>query len=266
MVNLVSGLVEVVVGLGSLGFILPLLHPFLLVIIMFSVSIDSILDFWQNQLWRKIELIESRQSEQRWELKWRLNAYFSRFLENGWVKQIFGIYQNRRFAWSKTNIKQQEMDKLFAMFRGISGNLLRATSIIIGGWLFLRGDIAIGTLVVIQPYIDRIRSQLKGLGQIFRNIVELRFELFRYDFLLHLKPKLDYTKITKPKFKTINSIKIQGLGFTYPEFYKEEKEYFKKMRKKLVGKKLSFWKQEKFNKEIDELEKMFAKSGTTKLF
>jgi ABC-type multidrug transport system fused ATPase/permease subunit len=86
MVNLVSGLVEVVVGLGSLGFILPLLHPFLLVIIMFSVSIDSILDFWQNQLWRKIELIESRQSEQRWELKWRLNAYFSRFLENGWVK------------------------------------------------------------------------------------------------------------------------------------------------------------------------------------
>lgn len=307
LISLAQKVVETIVGLVTLAFVLPLIHPYLLMLIFGSVALDSILDYFQNQIWRKYELLESRQQEQKLQLSWRINSYFNKLLENGWINQILATYRKRRASWIETSVAQGRSDQTFILFKNLSGLVLNIGSLVIAGWLFSTGQIPIGTFVVFQLYISRVKGQLQGLGEIFRWIFELRFELFRYDFLIHIKPKLDFTISNKPRFKNIESLTITNLNFKYPEFYKEEKEYFDQMKTRIIGvtkidkklenlpeksnlpleqknqklnifsrafnylknkishQSLSVWRRKNLEKELAELEKMFATAGDNKI-
>ena len=227
--------IETAVGISTLIFIIPLIHPLLILLIVLSVLFDSILDYFQNQSWRSFELLESRQREQKNELSRRIIFYFNKLLENGWIYQITDSFKIRRSVWMKTDFSQKYNDQVFSLFRNFSSSFLRMGTYLVAGWLFLDGQIAIGTLVIFELYIAQIKNQTKSFGDIFRNLVQLRFELFRYDFLIHIKPKLDYTITNKPDFKTIQSIKISNLSFQYPKFFAEEKEYLDKMKQRIAG-------------------------------
>lgn len=235
IISLAQKLVETSIGLVTLAFVLPLIHPILVVLIFSSVILDGILDYFQNQIWRKYELLESREREQKFQLSWRITSYFNKLLENGWIQQILTTYRIRRSKWIETSVAQGKSDQLFILFKSFSGLALNLASLIIAGYLFSTGQIPIGTFVVFELYISRVRGQLQGIGEIFRWIFELRFELFRYDFLIHIQPKLDFKIQDKPKFKTIDNLTISKLNFTYPEFYKEEKEYFNQMKSRILG-------------------------------
>lgn len=235
LISLAQKVVETAIGLVTLAFVLPLIHPYLLILIFSSVALDSLLDYFQNQIWRKYELLESRQSIAKQQLSWRISSSFNKLLENGWIGQILATYRQRRASWIETSVAQGGSDQTFILFKNFSSLALNIGSLVIAGWLFSTGQIPIGTFVVFELYISRVRGQLQGVGDIFRWIFELRFELFRYDFLIHIKPKLDLKINTKPKFETIDSLTISGLNFTYPEFYKEEKEYFNQMKSRIIG-------------------------------
>ena len=234
-VKLAQSSIETVVGTVTLIFVIPYIHPLLSVLILASVLLDSALDFWQNQNWRKYELLQSRQAEEKNGLNWRIIWYFNKLLENGWILQILESYKLRRAKWMKTSFSQGYNDQVFGLFRDFSTTILRVGSLLVAAWLFLNGHIAIGTLVVFQLYISQIKSQLQSFGNIFRNLFELRFELFRYDFLIHIQPKLDYTVSEKPDLSNLKSVEITNLTFTYPKFFEDEKEYLKQMKIRIGG-------------------------------
>lgn len=301
LINLAQKLVESVAAFGALIFILPLIHPYLLGLIALSVMADSLVDYLQNQNWRKYELVESRQDEQRRELEWRMNTYFNKLLANGWIGQIVKTYTERRAKWMETSYQQNRSDQFFGLLKTFTNVGLNLASFATAGWLFGNNLIAIGTFAVFWLYISRIKDQLQSLSQIFRLIFELRFEFFRYDFLLHIKPKLDLTVQDKPKLKSIDEISLQNLNFTYPKFYEEEKAYFAKMKQRIGGatkfddpikkpikqtkkgllgsfqklynwlqnklshQSLSVWRRKNLLKEMEELEKMFAKTEANKV-
>lgn len=235
LILLAQKLVETVIGLATLAFVLPFIHPYLVILIFASVALDSLLDYIQNQAWRKYELLESRQNQQKLQLSWRINSSFNKLLENGWIGQILATYRQRRSNWIETSVAQGKSDQLFILIKSFSNLSLNIGSLVIAGWLFSTGQIPIGTFVVFELYISRVRGQLQGIGEIFRWIFELRFEFFRYDFLIHIKPKLDLKINKKPEFKSIDSLTVSNLNFTYPEFYVEEKEYFNQMKSRILG-------------------------------
>jgi len=235
LISLAQKVVETVIGLATLAFVLPLIHPYLLILIFSSVALDGLLDYLQNQIWRKYELVESRQNLAKQQLSWRINSEFNKLLENGWIGQILATYRQRRASWIKTSVAQGSNDQTFILFKNLSSLALNIGSLAIAGWLFSTGQIPIGTFVVFELYISRVRGQLQGLGDIFRWIFELRFELFRYDFLIHIQPKLDLTTSNKPQFESIDSLTVSKLNFTYPEFFKEEKDYFNQMKSRIMG-------------------------------
>jgi ABC-type multidrug transport system fused ATPase/permease subunit len=235
MLQIGQDTIQTIVGVTTLIFIIPLIHPFLVILIIISVLVDTILDYYQNQSWRSYELLESRQSSQKNELNWRIIWHFNRLLENGWIGQILDSYKGRRKKWLKTAFAQKYNDQVFALFRNFSTSLLRVGTLFIAGWLFLNGKIEIGTLVVFELYITQIKNQMQSFGNIFRNLIELRFELFRYDFLIHIKPKLDYSITNKPVFNGIKTLTISNINFSYPKFYEDEKAYLKEMKERISG-------------------------------
>ncbi len=235
MLQIGQDTVQTIVGVATLIFIIPLIHPLLIILIVISVLADSVLDYFQNQSWRSYELLESRQSSQKSELNWRIIWHFNKLLENGWIGQILDSYRQRRGKWMKTAFAQKYNDQVFSLFINFSTSLLRVGTLFIAGWLFLNGQIEIGTLVVFELYITQIKNQMQSFGNIFRNLIELRFELFRYDFLIHIQPKLDYTISEKPVFKEIDNLVISNLNFTYPKFYEEEQAYLQQMKQRITG-------------------------------
>jgi ABC-type multidrug transport system fused ATPase/permease subunit len=287
---------ESVFGLGALALVLPFIHPYLLVIITFSVIFDMVLDFLQNRSWRQFELLESRQSEQRNELKWRIIWYFNQIISSNWFKQINKTYQKRRQTLFVTQFNQGQIDRIFSFIKDISSVLTLTLASGVAGWLFLNGKIEIGTLVVFSSYFERLRNQIKTVGDLFRNLFELRFELFRFDFLLHIKPKLDYSNIKIFKNEQIESLQIKDLDFSYPQFFEEETEYLKEMQKRvgileqidnkektqklensnflvkiwnvlknrLAHQSMSVFNRQSLQKEFQELEQMFKKSQQNK--
>jgi ABC-type bacteriocin/lantibiotic exporter with double-glycine peptidase domain len=192
-----------------------------------------LLDLLQNNAWRRFELVETRKNDVRSEIRWRLIWYFNRILNNGWIEQLYNNYKIRRTDWFDLKYKQNNLDRIYELAKNLLNNSLQAVSSMTAAWLVLQKVIQIGTFVVFDLYVSRIKGFLQNIGTIFRTVVELRFELFRIDFLLNIKPKLDYTDIQKFEVKTIEKIELKNLNFTYPKFFTEEIEYFKQMQQRL---------------------------------
>ena len=52
MLQIGQDTIQTIVGVTTLIFIIPLIHPFLVILIIISVLVDTILDYYQNQSWR----------------------------------------------------------------------------------------------------------------------------------------------------------------------------------------------------------------------
>lgn len=118
-VKLAQSSIETVVGTVTLIFVIPYIHPLLSVLIQVSILFDSAIDFWQNQCWRRYELLQSRQAKKNG-LNWRIVWYFNKLLENGWIMQILESYKLRRAKWVKTSFSQGYNDQVFGLFRNFS--------------------------------------------------------------------------------------------------------------------------------------------------
>jgi ABC-type multidrug transport system fused ATPase/permease subunit len=277
---ILNDLVKIIFGFASLIFILPLIHPYLLIIILFSIFLDSILDYFQNQRWRQFELVESRQHEQKMELRWRIFNYFNQIIANNWLGQISSSYSSRRQKHFNTKFDQDNGDKIFHFFKSTQSVFIDSLAALTGAFLVLNGEIGLGTFVIFGFYVSRLQSQFQIISSLVRNFFEIRFELLRFDFLLHIKPKLDYQNIQKFSDDEIKSITLKNLNFKYPEFYKEEMEYFDYMKKrigiltsnekpknwlakiqaKISKQSISIWQQKNLQQELKELEKLITAS------
>ena len=223
-------------GFFGILVVVRLVNIQLLGIILVAALLDLFVDYLQNQAWRQFELIESRQSEQRQEIRWRFIRYFSKVLSNNWFETLTNIYKKRRESFFTTQFRQQTIDRRYAFLKQFTNTLVYAVTTLWAARLVLDGELLLGDFVVFGLYITRLKDQIQQAGEFFRSLFELRFELFRFDFLLNLKPKLDYTNIKElPKDFDLQSIVVKDLDFTYPQFYKEEIDYLDTMQARISG-------------------------------
>jgi ABC-type multidrug transport system fused ATPase/permease subunit len=287
LVDFLSKGIEAITGIVAVIVIIPFIHPYLLVIVLATALIDLGLDVLQNWKWRQYELIEQRQRDQRDELRWRYIWYFNAFLQNNWFAQIYNTYKIRRDKSFATSKKQQLTDLLFSFIKGNSRKILEGLATLIAGYLVIRGDIPLGTFVVFSFYISRIQSQFKIIAEVFRIYFETRFDLYRLDFLLHLKPKFNLAVTDTYQGGGVDSIKAEHVSFAYPSFFDEERNYITIMKtrlglidaekpksrvarfpwlvKKMAAKSMSTSKQDFIRKELDELDGLMSKQTENKL-
>lgn len=270
-------LVEIPVIAIGLGTILPLLHPYLMVIMVISTVIILILDGVKAQTWRQFELLENRQAEQKNQLSSRVVWYFNNFLTNGWLNNIYELYKNKRTTWQTTKLKQLRLNHNIGFLISFFNELTFLASSLLAAFLVLTNAITIGTLSVFFYYGDKVKEFLYKVGDFIKLIIDLRFSLFRLSFLLHMQPKLDYSNISEFNPITIDSIKFKDVNFAYPTFFVEEKEYLKRMEKRLgileddsswwsknVQKHISTSSKKDIQNEMKELEEMFTAASSNK--
>lgn len=286
--KIIQNLIEIPVALITLIGILNLIHPYLLGIIFVSVILSLLIDNFESNTWRKFEIIQNRKSEQRNELRWRIIWYFNQLLSNGWLSEIYKSYQKRREEYFQINFRMEQNSRQYKLLKNFVNTTANTASVILGGYLVLNKAISIGTFSVFSFYVDRIKGLMNNIGSLLKLILEMRFSLFKIDFLLHIKPKLDYSNIQEFKDTNIDSIEFSNVIFKYPKFYTEEREYLNQMQKRLglLGDTLpentelkgfakflkltmskftqahmSSWNKKELKREFKELEDMFSSAS-----
>jgi ABC-type multidrug transport system fused ATPase/permease subunit len=271
-------IVEIPVMMIGLGAILPYLHPYLMVIMIISSILVLSLDAFKANAWRQFELIENRQGEQKNQLSWRVVWYFNNFLTNGWLNNIYEMYQAKRKTWQDTKLKQFARNDNIGMLVTIVNELTFLANSLLAAFLVLSGAITIGTLSVFFYYGDKVKDFMYKMGELIKVVIDLRFSLFRLSFLLHMQPKLDYSNIQPFNPINIDSIEFKKVDFAYPTFFTDEKEYLDRMQKKLglisdnngswwsrkIANHLPSGSKKDLTQELGELEEMFAKASANK--
>lgn len=270
--------IEIPVTVIGLVAIIPYLHPYLMVIMVISAGLVLSLDAIKANQWRQFELIENRQGEQKNQLSWRIVWFFNNFLTNGWLNNIYEMYRVKRSTWQETKLKQYiKNDNTGFLITLVNEGTFLANSLL-AAWLVLTNAITIGTLSVFFFYGDKVKEFMYKVGDFIKVIIDLRFALFRLSFLLHMKPKLDYSNIIPFEPTTIDSLEFKNVDFAYPTFFTDEKEYLTRMQKKLgliedpnanwwnrnVQKHMSGSKKD-LQAELNELEVMFSKAAENKV-
>jgi ABC-type multidrug transport system fused ATPase/permease subunit len=226
-------LIEIPVSLITLLTILPLINPYLFGIILVTVVISLLIDHFQSNSWRQFELVESRKRDMRFSLQWRIVNYFNALVANGWLGELYKTYQNRRKEYFEIEYQQFAKDRLFTFLKDFFNQFSQISVAFLAGFLVLTRAISIGTFTVFGFYVDRVKNVLASVGSLFKLVLEMRFTLFRLEFLLNIKPRIDYSDLRPFKPAQINGLYLNQASFTYPEFYKEELDYLQQMQKKL---------------------------------
>jgi ABC-type multidrug transport system fused ATPase/permease subunit len=271
-------LVEIPITIVGLFAIIPLLDKSIMIVMVISTIIILALDGYKANVWRQFELIENRQGEQKNQLSWRIVWFFNNFLTNGWLNNIYKLYQGKRDTWQKTKIKQEFKNQNVSLLITFVNELTFLANTLLASWLVLNKVISIGTLSVIFYYGDRVKEFMYKVGDFIKTIVDLRFSLFRLSFLLHIQPKLDYSNIKPFNDGDINTIEFKDVDFAYPSFFTEEKAYLDRMQKRLgFVDDSKFWILRKLKgflntgtkkdlqRELEELQEMFNKASSNKV-
>jgi ABC-type multidrug transport system fused ATPase/permease subunit len=271
-------MIEIPITVIGLLAILPYLHPSIMIVMIISTLFVLALDGYKANIWRQFELIENRQGEQKNQLSWRIVWFFNNFLTNGWLNNIYKLYQEKRAIWQKTKIKQQFKNDNISLLITFVNELTFLANTLLAAWLVLTGAITIGTLSVFFYYGDRVKEFMYKVGDFIKTIVDLRFSLFRLSFLLHIQPKLDYSNIKEFSDDDITSIEFKDVDFSYPSFFTEEKDYLNRMQKRLgfvddskywILRKLKGFlntgTKKDLQRELEELQEMFDKASSNKV-
>jgi ABC-type multidrug transport system fused ATPase/permease subunit len=288
-INILQKLIDIPISTIALLGILQLIHPYLLITIVVSVLLSLASDNLESQAWRRFEMIQNRKQEQRSELRWRLVWYFNNLLANGWLQEIYDSYKKRREDFFEINYQMNKTSRGYQLGRNIINSVTNSVGTVVAAFLVISHAVTIGTFTIFGSYISRLSTLMQSLGDLIRMILEMRYSLFKIDFLIHIRPKLDYSNIQKFNEADISSITFKNLNFKYPPFYTEEYDFLTQMRQKLgildeekqakelekagIFKKLfakiaqantSKYQKKQLKKEFEELEKMFNSSKENK--
>jgi ABC-type multidrug transport system fused ATPase/permease subunit len=270
-------LIEIPVALIGLVVVLQFLHPSLMIIIVISTCTVMLIDAYKSQVWKQYELLETRASEQKNQLSWRVIWYFNNFLTNGWLHNLYQMYTVKRKNWQDLKLKQSYATNNIGLIISLLNEITNFATIILAAFLVITKVITIGTLSIFASYGDRVKDLITKMGDLFRLLIDMRFNLFRLSFLLNIKPKLDYSNIVEFKDTKINRIEFKNVDFTYPGFFEEEKDYLHRMQKRVgildddsswwsknIQKHISSWTRKNLENELKELDEMFDKTGANK--
>lgn len=286
LISFIMKLVSLPTSMISLFIIVPLLHPYLLVMMLVSAVISISFDMFKSSLWRKRELLLQRNNDKRHSYKWSIISNFSSFNFNGLLPKMMGSYRQIRQKSMDSTWKQDKETRLISLFQDLLDQLLANLMIFASGFLVISGSMSVGTFALVPSYRNKLESLFYSIGNFIRDLIQINLKLWRVQFLLILQSKLIDLDNLKPDNFKIKSLEIRNLNFKYPQLYEDEKKYFieftnkvngvisteidknatkpgfvKRIWKKIANSNTNDWQKDELKEEMSQVLQMFEIGG-----
>lgn len=189
--SIFSNLITIPVSILGILFILPLIHPYLIGFILIMAVINLIFENFKMFNWQKHQIGMSQQVRLFGSLRNIANMEIATIKGQGQSQKFYQKLSAERNKLWDYRITQQTENTNLNLWNRIIEQIFSYLGIMLSFWLFLGGIITLGTLIVFGQYTNRIKSIFDKVGEVFKTVIELRFDLIKLDFLLNLKTKID---------------------------------------------------------------------------
>lgn len=155
---------------------------------------------------------------------------------------IMKKYWDLRKKKYEMRMKIESLYERYSIFELISQNFTYAFTAIFASYQVVAGDLTIGSFAMLLLYTASLQGVFNEISSVIPDWKTISVQFHKLGFFLNLKTRLNLISIKNIDSPIKGEIILKNVSFSYPDFYKEEKEYIKsiiakeeKLKKKAVG-------------------------------
>ncbi|MCK5475354.1 MAG: ABC transporter ATP-binding protein [Candidatus Pacebacteria bacterium] len=155
---------------------------------------------------------------------------------------IMEKYWNLRKKKYEIRMKIENLYEKYSILEVVSQNFTYAFTAIFAGYQVTAGNLTIGSFTMLLLYTASLQSVFNEISSVIPDWKIISVQFHKLGFFLNLKTRLNLNSIKNIDDSIEGEIVLKNVSFSYPNFYKQEKEYIKsiiekeeKLKKKAVG-------------------------------
>ena len=155
---------------------------------------------------------------------------------------IMEKYWNLRKKKYEIRMKIENLYERYSILEVVSQNFTYAFTAIFAGYQVTAGNLTIGSFTMLLLYTASLQSVFNEISSVIPDWKIISVQFHKLGFFLNLKTRLNLNSIKNITDPVKGEIVLKNVSFSYPNFYKQEKEYIKsiivkeeKLKKKAVG-------------------------------
>ena len=189
-----------------------------------------------------LNLAEDRTMSRFWQLQ-NLIFYQLQNIANiddsNFVMRKYWDLRKRKY---ETRMKIEKLYERYSILELVSQNFTYAFTAIFAGYQVATGSLTIGSFAMLLLYTASLQGVFNEISSALPDWKTMSIQFHKLGFFLNLKTRLNLNSIKDITGSIKGEIIFENVSFSYPNFYKEEKEYIKsiitkeeELKKKATG-------------------------------
>ncbi|MCK5085182.1 ABC transporter ATP-binding protein, partial [Candidatus Parcubacteria bacterium] len=189
-----------------------------------------------------LNLAEDRTMSRFWQLQ-NLIFYQLQNIANiddsNFVMRKYWDLRKRKY---ETRMKIEKLYERYSILELVSQNFTYAFTAVFAGYQVVTGSLTIGSFAMLLLYTASLQGVFSEISSVIPDWKTMSIQFHKLGFFLNLKTRLNLNSIKDITGSIKGEIIFENVSFSYPNFYKEEKEYIKsiitkeeELKKKATG-------------------------------
>ncbi len=144
--------------------------------------------------------------------------------DSNYIMEKYWFLRKKRY---EMRMKIENLYEKYSMLELISQNITYTFTAIFAGYQVVIGNLTIGSFTMLLLYSASLQGVFSEVSSAIPDWKAISIQFHKLGFFLNLKTRLNLLSIKNIKDVIKGEIVLQDVNFSYPNFYKEEKEYIK---------------------------------------
>ncbi|MBW6441277.1 ABC transporter ATP-binding protein/permease, partial [Patescibacteria group bacterium] len=249
LLSFASGQINTIVAVFGILPIVAYFSPSIFFVLLFFGVVQIIIINSRTKKDIMLNVVKERKLSRFWELQnlifYELQNITNIDSDNFVMKKYWGL-RKTRYNLEK---KEEEIYGKYSISESLSQNFAYMFTALFAGFQVTSGNITIGSFVMLILYTSLLQGVFRDISSVIPDLNSILIKFHKLEFFMNLKPRLKLDKIKNINCSISGDIIFKNIDFSYPNFYKEEREYIKS----IVRKEESLQKKSSFVWEFGDL-------------
>lgn len=232
LLNFASGQTRIIVAVFGILPIAAYFSPSIFLVLLFSGIVQIIIINSRTKKDIMLNIVKERKLSRFWELQ---NLIFyelhniSNIDDSSFVMKKYWELRKTRYDLEK---KEEKIYGKYSIMESLAQNFAYIFTALFAGFQVANGNITVGSFIMLILYVTILQGVFRDITSAIPDFNGILIKFHKLEFFMSLKPRLKINKIKDIKYPISGDIMFENVNFSYPNFYKEEREYVKSIIRK----------------------------------
>ncbi|MDF1497953.1 MAG: ABC transporter ATP-binding protein [Patescibacteria group bacterium] len=232
LLSFASSQINITVAVFGILPIVAYFSPSIFIVLLFSGVVQIIIINSRTKKDIMLNVVKERKLSRFWELQnlifYELQNITNIDSDNFVMKKYWGLRETR-YNLEK---KEEEIYGKYSILESLAQNFAYIFTALFAGFQVTNGNITIGSFIMLILYISLLQGVFRDISSVIPDLNSILIKFHKLEFFMNLKPRLKLDKIKNINYPVYGDILFENIDFSYPNFYKEEREYIKSIVRK----------------------------------